>query len=98
MHFKHLTDQTLIETVKAEVKTERAATTRILHLLFEVESRKLFCELKCSSLFEFCTKVLGYSEGSTQRRITAMRLIKKMPEAEEKIASGEITLCVASKV
>jgi hypothetical protein len=59
--------------------------------------RKLFLEMGYPSLFEFCLKELSYSEGSAQRRISAMRLLKSLPEIEPKIISGELSLSVVSQ-
>ncbi len=78
-------------------QTERETMTAILHHLREIERRKLYSTLACSSLFDFCIRILGYSEGSAQRRISAMRLMRDLPEVEEKIASGELKLSVAAQ-
>lgn len=60
--------------------------------------RKLYSDLKYSSLFDYCTRELGYSEGSAQRRIVACRMMKVMPEIEKKIESGALTLTNISQV
>ncbi|HVK60571.1 MAG TPA: HNH endonuclease signature motif containing protein, partial [Bdellovibrionales bacterium] len=51
-----------------------------------------FCKHKLPSLFEYATKVLGYSEHEANNRISAMRLMKEIPQIEEKIESGALTL------
>ncbi|MCB0387141.1 MAG: hypothetical protein KDD43_17240, partial [Bdellovibrionales bacterium] len=48
--------------------------------------------------FAYLREELGYSEASADRRIKAMRLIKDLPEVEEKIATGSLSLSVASTV
>ncbi|HXH76133.1 MAG TPA: HNH endonuclease signature motif containing protein [Bacteriovoracaceae bacterium] len=92
MNLKHLTDSTLhIDTLKL-VTREREATSQILHHLQENDRRKLYSEYKCASLFAYCVKILGYSESSAQRRIVAARLLRYIPEIEEKIEQGSLSL------
>ena len=87
----------IVNHLKTLVSEERKITSEILKLLQQVESQKIFAKHGYSNLFEFCMKELGYSEGAAQRRISAMRLIKELPEVEEKIVSGSISLSVASQ-
>jgi len=95
---KTKTDEVIIFELKEMVARERKLLTSILHYLKEVESRRLYLERGYPSLFVFVTEELGYSEGSAGRRIQAMRLIRDIPEVEEKIETGRISLTVASKV
>jgi 5-methylcytosine-specific restriction endonuclease McrA len=80
------------------VADERRATMDLIEHLREIERRMLFLETGHSSLFEFAVKHLGLSEGSAQRRISAMRLIRDIPEAKAKLESGEISLSNASQI
>jgi hypothetical protein len=48
------------------------------------------------SLFEWSVSVLKYSAGEANRRIQAMRLLKTLPEIEEKLASGRLSLTSAA--
>jgi len=61
-------------------------------LLAEVQRRRLFSDHQCSSLFDYCVNHLGYSEGPAYRRIIAMRLVEEIPEMEEKISQGSLSL------
>lgn len=92
MDLKHLTDKALLEDIKISVTQERELTTRILHHLLEIDKRKLYSDLKYSSLFEYAVKELKYPEASAHRRIQAARLLEKMPEIEEKIESGILSM------
>ena len=92
MNLSKLKDQEVLSQIKLLVQNERAVLTSILHHLREVESRKLFSELKYSSLFEYAVKELKYSEPQAGRRISAMRLLKELPQVEEKIQSGTLNL------
>lgn len=92
MNLTHLTDQTLLADTKRLVISERKLTTEILHHLREIERRKLFVELRYSSLYDYCVKDLGYSEGTAYRRISASRLISEIPEVESKLKDGQLNL------
>jgi len=98
MNVKELENETLIAHTKSLVQEERHLQIQILRYLKEIEVRKLHVALGFSSLFEFMTKYLGYSESAGFRRIQAMRLIKDIPAIEQKLADGKITLTTASQV
>lgn len=89
---RSLSDEKLHSKVKWLTREERNLLTPILHLLREVEARRLFSSMGYQSLFEYAMKECGYSEDQAARRISAMRLLKELPEIEEKISSGELTL------
>ena len=98
LNLTQLTDKSLLDQTKSLVQKERSLTVKILHHLQEIEKRKLFSDLNYSSLFEYATKHLGYSESAASRRISAMRLIKNLVEAESKIESGKLNLINASRL
>ncbi len=94
---KTLPNKTLLTKMESLVREERRITTEVLQCLREVESRMLHAELGYSSLYEFCTKHLHYSEGSAHRRISAMRLLRNLPEevqklTEDKMREGALTI------
>ncbi|WP_408096205.1 hypothetical protein ACJVC5_14290 [Peredibacter sp. HCB2-198] len=92
MNLKHLTDNTLLSDTKRLARLERETMTKILHHLKEIERRKLFCDLGYPNMLEYAVKELGYSEPSASRRINAAKLLKEIPEIEEKIQSGVLNL------
>jgi hypothetical protein len=91
-----LTDTQLEERLKQCVAKELEMKIQILHLLAEVEKRRL-CSHSHPSLFEYCVKVLKYSGGSAQRRIDTMRAMKLMPEIEQKLNTGDLQMVVVSQ-
>ncbi|MGZ3652903.1 MAG: HNH endonuclease [Bdellovibrionota bacterium] len=93
---KNLNDENLLTEIQRAVKVERAAITQVLQYLAEVEVRNLHLARGYSSLWDFATKYLGYSEGEAYARIQAMRLIREVPSAEEEIRNGKISLTVAA--
>lgn len=97
MNLKCLKDESIIIELKTLVRTERETTAKILHYLREIETRKIYLEQGYPSLFEWVVGELGYSTGGAHRRIQSMRLLKTIPELEEKISSGEMSLSVAAQ-
>ena len=98
MNLKYLTDSTLLADTKNLVRQEQALLTKILWHLKEVDGRRLYSELRYGSLFDYCTKELGYSESSAQRRIIAARALADYPEIAPKIETGELTLATVALV
>jgi hypothetical protein len=91
MSFKNLSDQALEDETLRTVAEKNRIDTRLLHLLCEIERRKLY-SLTSPLLFEYCVKVLKLSASSAQRRIDTMRAMKIIPEIEEKLLSGDLNL------
>ena len=92
MNLKSINDQLLIQQTENLVREERGVLTKILHYLREIDRRRLFSDLKFKSLFDFTVKHLGYPEDQAYRRIFAMKLLKELPQIENKINLGEVTL------
>ena len=98
MNFKAISNAELMQLTANEVRIERCSTLKIIKLFQEIQSRKLFLEYGFSSFYEMVTKQFGYCAGSAMRRINAMKLVREMPQFEQKIATGELSLSVASDV
>lgn len=92
MTFQSLNDRQLLEKLKDLRQNERQLLTDILHHLREVERRRLYSELGYQSLFAYAVEELSYSEGQAGRRLSAMRLLKDLPELESKIKDGSLNL------
>ncbi|MBK9294141.1 MAG: HNH endonuclease [Oligoflexia bacterium] len=92
LNIKKLDNNKLILELKNLVSEERKLLSLVLDYLSEVQSRKLYLELGFPSLFEFCVKELQYSESAAQRRISAMRLMRDIPEVKTKIEAGNLNL------
>ncbi len=97
MKLKNLSDDVLIERLKNLVQEEREILMSVLHHLREVERRRLFAKYQCASLFAYAVTELKYSESQADRRISAMRLLrdvpqKDTPQLEAKITSGCLSL------
>jgi len=64
--------------------------------LAEFEDRKLHLKQGYSSLFDYCVRKLGYSDGSAQRRILSARCIKENPSLKTEFLKGKVNLCTLS--
>lgn len=92
MDLKSLSDKSLLAHTLNLALKERQILMDVLRHLHEIDRRNLYSDLKCSSLFDYCVKVLKYSEGQASRRVSAMRLLKQVPKIAPHIESGEINL------
>src|SRR5687768_287068 len=102
MDFTAVDNEALHQLIKVSAEKERRATLDVLHQLREVERRLLYAEYGYPSLFEYVVKELKYSEGAAQRRISAMRLLRSIPETEKgeiekKISAGALSLSTMSR-
>ena len=84
------------QKLKVLVKNERKILVSILEHLKIINDEKVFTTMGYNSLLDYCVKELGYSESASYRRISALRLVRKIPEVVEKIESGAINLTTAS--
>jgi len=97
MRITKFSDKVLLEKTQILAQKERAITLEVLQHLREIERRSLYAEIGYSSLFEYAVKELKYSEGAAQRRISSVRLIRDVPEVEEKIKTGKLSLSALSQ-
>lgn len=89
MNLKNLSEEILLSRTKQIANQEREILISMLHHLRENERRRLFSKLKYPSLFEYAVHELKYSESQAIRRISAMRLMKEIPELERNLAVDE---------
>ncbi len=77
---------------------EHLQVARLIAHLAEVSLRRLHLELGYRSLFEYCTKRLGLSEGCTALRIQVCRVCRRHPLILDALAGQQISLTVAGKL
>ena len=94
---RNLSDENLWSRTKILVGNEKEATLLVLDHLREVERRMLFAKRGYSSLFAYCCQELGYSEDEAQRRISAMRTIRDLPQARKSLEAGSVSLSTLSE-
>jgi len=87
-----LKDRDLLMKTKVLVKKERLLLENILLHLQEIHRRRLYADLGYSNLFKYLVRELHYSEGAAARRVQALKLIQKVPEAKDMIKRGDLNL------
>jgi hypothetical protein len=90
MKFTDLSDDELVTRLHDICFDARRVDVRLIGHLIEVEDRRLHSRAACSSLFEFCVRRLGMSEGAAFRRINAARLTRRFPRLAGDIESGRV--------
>ena len=93
-----LSDRELLSRVKDLVSRERAVTLEILAHLNEVERRRLHVGLGYASMFDYCTRHLGYSSSAASRRIQSARCVRNYPEVYALLEKNEVNLVTISLV
>jgi 5-methylcytosine-specific restriction endonuclease McrA len=87
-----LSDDALLAHVETLVSRERLATAELIASLGELDMRRLYLGVGCSSLFTYCTQVLHLSEHAAYGRIEAARCARRFPQILERLADGSVTL------
>ena len=77
---------------------EHQQGARLIAHLAEVSMRRLHLELGYRSLFDYCSKRLGLSEGCTWLRIQVSRVCNRHPQILDALAGQQISLTVAGKL
>jgi len=93
-----MNDQQLLASTDKLVGEERRITLEVLQHLREIEVRRLFVELGFDSMYKYCIQRLKYSEGEAQRRLSAARLLRELPEIESQIKNGDLNMTNLSAV
>ncbi len=93
-----LSDNELLSHLEQLRRRERDSTIEILRHLSEVERRKLHLKLGCSTMFDYCTKHLHYSESAAGRRIQTARCMRRFRSIERLIERDELTLSSVSMI
>jgi hypothetical protein len=95
---QHLSDDALLAELTALCVAGRRNDARILVFLIQVEERRLYLLRACSSMYDFCRRKLGLSDGQACRRIAAARLVKRFPFILPLVARGEVHLCTLAQI
>lgn len=92
MSLATLSDTELLSEIARLATCERQATAHLIASLAEVDARRLYLGVGCSSLFTYCTQVLHLSEHAAYGRIEAARIARRFPVILERLADGSTTL------
>jgi hypothetical protein len=89
---RRLSDEALLRETNSVIAAGRRGTALLLRYLGEVERRRLHLRAASPSMFDFCVRRLGMSEGEAFRRITGARLGRRYPVIYELVATGKLHL------
>lgn len=93
-----LSDSVLLVRVQDLAARERRATLSLLLHLNEIERRKLHLKEGYSSMFDYCTSGLGYSEPAAYRRIRTVRCIARFPEVYGLLEANRVNPSTIARV
>ena len=93
-----LSDAVVVARLKKLVAEERRVGVEVLVHLGEVDIRKLFLPAACSSMHEYCVRMLGFSEQAAYKRIRVARVGRMFPQVLDAIAVGELHLSGAMEL
>jgi hypothetical protein len=89
---RRLSDEALLRETNSVIAAGRRGTALLLRYLGEVERRRLHLRAASPSMFDFCVRRLGMSEGEAFRRITGARLGRRYPVIYDWVAAGKLHL------
>jgi hypothetical protein len=95
MNFQNLStmsDAVLMERLATLVREEKRITAAVLLHIAEVEARGLHLAAGCSSIYVYCTRLLGMSEDEAFKRIRAARVLRRYPVVAGAVAEGRLHL------
>ena len=95
---RNLSSSELKSQTELLAEEEHVQVARLIAHLAEVSLRRLHLELGCRSLFEYCVKRLGLSEGCTALRIQVCRVCRRHPLILDALSGQRISLTVAGKL
>jgi len=86
----HLASEALLPALHEKVALGRRGTAEVLALIAEIEKRRLYLSVACSSMYEYCVRRLGFSEDEASRRVQSARAARRFPIIFEMIADGRL--------
>lgn len=96
----HLANHVLLRDLTALVRQDRKTTATLIAHLAEVDRRRLYADAGYGSMFDYCVRVLGFSEDVAGKRITAARVARTFPRVFAALEEGRLHiagLCVISR-
>ena len=96
--FDVLSDEALLEKVEDLARRERRMTFNVVMHLGEVERRRIYVREGYASMFDYCTRRLGYSESAACRRIKTYRCIRDFPEVAGLVRSGQLSTVTVAMI
>jgi 5-methylcytosine-specific restriction endonuclease McrA len=92
LSLKNVRDEDLLRQLFELVKRSRGVEAEVVAHIGEVELRRLFAQKACSSMFEYCRRILGIREYEAYLRITVARAARENPVLLEMLRDGRLHL------
>jgi hypothetical protein len=92
LSLKSVRDEDLLRQLLHLVKQSRGVEAEVVAHIGEVELRRLYAQEACSSMFEYCRRVLGLRENEAYLRITVARAARENPLLLEMLRDGRLHL------
>src|SRR3954465_2079878 len=87
-----MNDDDLLACTRELVRKSCATEAELLLHLAEIDERKLYALRAFPSMYVFCVKELGFSEGAAYNRIGVARAARRWPAVLEALGSGSVHL------
>jgi len=92
LSLKSLRDEDLLRRLSQLVKQSRGVEAEVVAQIGEVELRRLYAQQACSSMFEYCRRVLCLRENEAYLRITVARAARENPPLLDMLRDGRLHL------
>ena len=92
MNLKSVRDDDLLRELARLVKESRGIEADVVAHIGEVERRRLYAPQACSSMFEYCRRILCLRENEAYLRITVARAARQYPAVLEMLRDGRLHL------
>lgn len=87
---RNVRDEDLLRNLSELVKKGRGIDTDVIAHIGEVELRRLYAAEACSSMFEYCRRVLLLRENEAYLRITVARAAREYPVLLDMLRDGRL--------
>jgi hypothetical protein len=92
LSLKSVPDEDLLRQLFQLVKQSRGVEAEVVAHIGEVELRRLYAPAACSSMFDYCRRVLCLRENEAYLRITVARAARESPVLLEMLRDGRLHL------
>jgi 5-methylcytosine-specific restriction endonuclease McrA len=90
--------ESIHEKALSRAKIFHRAEADLLDVLQELDEAKTFLHYRCTSLYEYCVKILKLSDDNAYAFIRVARKAKEVPELKEAVRKQEITTSKAKRI
>ena len=92
LSLRSVRDEDLLRQLLQLVKQSRGVEAELVAHIGEVELRRLYAQEACSSMFEYCRRVLCFRENEAYLRITVARAAREHPVLLEMLRDSRLHL------